>query len=119
MLVCGTALAGCTTVGNCGGAITPRPQVSVSVKAWVTEHPETNVRVCVGGECSVGFNEVTVDGAMPSTPFKHGSTVDVEVDAVSGSTVVRTMLTTASVAPDGCGQWGARLTLTADGDLRQ
>lgn len=119
IMVGGTVLAGCSTVGTCGEAITPGARVTVSVKPWVTEHPETNVRVCVGSECTVGFNDVTVNGAMPSTPFDRGSTVEVEADAVSGSTVVRSMRTTASVVPEGCGQWGAQLTLTADGDLRQ
>ncbi|WP_313541534.1 hypothetical protein [Leifsonia aquatica] len=119
VLVCGTGLAGCTTVRNCGRDLSTGLEVTVVVKSWVTEHPETNVRVCVGGACTVGFNEITVDGAMPSTPLERGSTVEVEADAVSGSTVVRTMRTTASVSPGGCGQWVARLTLTADGDLRQ
>ena len=99
-------------------AVTPAPQISVDVKAWVKAHPDTNVRVCVGGNCAAGNSNVVVTGQDPMTPFHHGDTVDVTVDPIRDSTPVGSIQAIARLSDGQCGQWGAHLQLTAGGRVR-
>jgi hypothetical protein len=115
----GLALAGCTQVGTCGQAITPTPQISVDVKPWITAHPDTNVRVCVEGNCTDGYNIVTTYGAIPATPLHDGGSVEVTVEPIQGSTAIESFTKAARLIDGQCGQWGARLTLDGDGTITQ
>lgn len=119
LLALGLVLAGCVRVGTCGQALTPTPQVSVGVKPWITAHPDTNVRVCVEGNCTDGYNVVTTGGAMPATPLHDGDRVEVTVEPIQGSTAIESFTTTARLIQGQCGQWGARLTLHGDGTITQ
>lgn len=113
------ALTGCIRIGTCGQAITPTPEISVGVKPWIAAHPDTNVRVCVEGYCTDGYNVVTTYGAMPATPFHDGDSIEVTVQPIQGSTAIETFTTRARLVDGQCGQWGARLTLHGDGTITQ
>lgn len=113
------ALAGCTQVGTCAQDIRPSPLISVDVKTWVAAHPETNVRVCVGGECTDGYNVISIYGAMPATPFHEGDSVVVTVQPVQGSIALESFTKTARLVDGRCGQWGAQLKLGADGTIAE
>ncbi|GIT79023.1 hypothetical protein LLS1_06920 [Leifsonia sp. LS1] len=111
-------LAGCASPGRCGQAISPQPDIEVDVQPWIDAHPETNVRVCVGGDCTTGYAEVSLYVPL-STPWATtGTSIEVTADAVQGATVTSTTSTTATLRNLGCGQLGARLELDRQGVLR-
>lgn len=116
--LCSIALTGCTQVGGCGYEITAAPLVNVDVRGWIKAHPDTNVRVCVDGNCLVGYNVVAVTGSdQTTTPLHDGDGVVLTVEPVQGSTAVETFTQTVRLVHDQCGQVGAWLRLDATGHL--
>ncbi|MCI0158843.1 hypothetical protein KNO15_19250 [Leifsonia shinshuensis] len=115
----GLALTGCTQAGMCGQDIRPSPLVSVDAKPWIAAHPDTDVRVCAEGNCTDGSSVVATYGALPTTPFHDGDSIEVTVQPIQGSTTVESFTTTARLVDGQCGQWGARLKLDGDGTIAQ
>lgn len=116
-LVVSVGLAGCSTVGGCAGGITVAPRISVDVTRWVAAHPDTDVRVCVEGVCAAGSGDVVVTGQDRTTLPSDHSVEGVMIEPIRGSDVIESFSTTAPLAADQCGQWGAQLRLGADGDI--
>ena len=46
------ALTGCTTVSCAGSAVPAGPILAFTAKDWASAHPDTELTVCFGSECS-------------------------------------------------------------------
>lgn len=113
--LCCVWLSGCSQAGGCSQAVGPAPQVAVDVEGWVSAHPDTTVRVCLGSNCSAGDDTVVVRGDVPKTPFDDRSKIQVSVETLRGSMVVQSEQRAVPVTPDRCGQWSTHLQLSRDG----
>ncbi|MGH1550821.1 hypothetical protein ACRAWB_17220 [Leifsonia poae] len=116
-LALAAALTGCSQAGGCGYDIRVAPLVTVDVKEWVTAHPDTNVRVCVDGDCRAGSGIVAVNAAEPTTPPHDGDRLEITAAPIHGFTAGDPFRTSAPLVHDQCGQEGVWLRMDGTGRL--
>jgi len=124
------ALTGCTTVGCAGSAVSAGPTLAFTAKDWASAHPDTDLTVCFGSECStINTGSKYYPAAWPlriinaSTP--SASSYPVTVDArTAGKSILHTRSTATPTqapcrpSPCGCATiLQVNLALSADGSL--
>lgn len=124
------ALTGCTTVSCAGSAVPAGPILAFTAKDWASAHPDTELTVCFGSECStISTGAKYSPAAWPlriiNASRPSASSYPVTVDATTAGKSIFHIRSTATPtqapcrpSPCGCATvTQVDLALSADGSL--